>query len=410
MEYARYCLSLSAFLVIIAVLFAIQFPYNDAAVATADMDVKNQKQYCVYQYNFSSEMYESKCYSSYNKSRNALYDCHAGRGEFCHVGFGNSTFFVDERGCLWDNTYGSCSRPYESNKTKTVSRDEHYRYVGMIKGSTGQIVNVFPSSLEKLMQRGWGTLGSTWNPVCDDFTAGDDSTAGLKDIGGREFATCLLTSSPLDVCKSMNDGSPVQCIEFNIKPRTIDDCKDMFHHGYLYKFFGESTWNAVSLQSYAIYKCDLYPKAFMHDRQCQDWWSHYERVSQNHYRKISEKPFIVGYCLVDKEPDWERLDLHGCFVFPHIDKKQCGHISDFKNTLKKRCVEHSCHFYHHGGLNSTFQCPEAIHSGMWHSLELNSQTGSSSNSIYECVADYYYLYDPWKLENLWQAFLAETNR
>lgn len=133
------------------------------------------------------------------------------------------------------------------------------------KTSTQEFVCVFPDSVEKLTQRnygvalevlpsplddpniaqvyekGWAMLGESWKYACRDVT---------MNIEGTQ---CILRGDNIDIC-SNTPNEPV-CWSVDIKPKTVEGCKDKYEHGYLDLYIRK---NPADFRYYSAVKCDLW--------------------------------------------------------------------------------------------------------------------------------------------------------
>jgi len=122
------------------------------------------------------------------------------------------------------------------------------------KAAGGDRICVFEESVAPLVDRGYANLGEAWAKVCNKYT----QAAMTEGWTREELAYCEISTSPLDVCRAPNNLPG--CLEIDIRPKTIRDCRDKYEFGYKTNV-GDVLMGrpipAYHLPAYASILCDL---------------------------------------------------------------------------------------------------------------------------------------------------------
>ena len=144
--------------------------------------------------------------------------------------------------------------PYGNDAVASIDR-QSCNGVVLQKTTNGDKICVFEESVAKLVDRGYAGLGEAWAKVCNKFTQAIKTEGWTRE----ESAYCKISTSPLGACRAPVSIS--SCLEIDIKPKTIQDCKDKYEFGYLTNlsiFPAEYTpISAYHLPDYASTFCDL---------------------------------------------------------------------------------------------------------------------------------------------------------
>jgi len=122
------------------------------------------------------------------------------------------------------------------------------------KAASGDRICVFEESAADLIDRGYANLGEAWAKVCNKYT----QAVMTEEWTGGESAYCEISTSPLDVCRAPNNLPG--CLEIDIRPKTIQDCKDKYEFGYktnVGDVLMDQPISAYHLPNYASILCDL---------------------------------------------------------------------------------------------------------------------------------------------------------
>lgn len=122
------------------------------------------------------------------------------------------------------------------------------------KAAGGDRICVFEESVAPLTDRGYANLGEAWAKVCNKYT----QAVMTEGWTVEESAYCEISASPLDACRAPNNLPG--CLEIDIRPKTIQDCRDKYEFGYKTNVGDILTGQPISayhLPAYASILCDL---------------------------------------------------------------------------------------------------------------------------------------------------------